>query len=85
MWAFLAALALQGSDLECAELCLAAIDEVDKLHFIQARWLRFPTIIGTPIIANMLSMTPFCNCTKNNKLWVGFRQCFFTLSQKMSQ
>ncbi len=37
VWACLAALALQGADLECAELCLAAIDEVDKLHFVQAR------------------------------------------------
>ncbi len=40
VWACLAALALQGADLECAELCLAAIDEVDKLHFVQVRPAR---------------------------------------------
>jgi intraflagellar transport protein 80 len=42
IWACCAALALAGSDLENAELCLAAIDEVDKLQFIQ-HIRRLPT------------------------------------------
>lgn len=35
IWACAAALALASGDLETAELCLAAIDEVDKLQYVQ--------------------------------------------------
>lgn len=35
LWTSLAAFALNGGDLETTELCLAAIDEVEKLNFIQ--------------------------------------------------
>merc|ERR1711988_1570290 len=34
MWACLAAMALQKGNLDSAEVALAAVDEVDKLHYV---------------------------------------------------
>ena len=36
LWAVLAAIAINGGELDTAESSLAAINEVDKLHFIQS-------------------------------------------------
>jgi intraflagellar transport protein 80 len=45
LWAALAALALDGQELETAALALSAIDEYDKLEFVQ-QLVQIPTVEG---------------------------------------